>query len=117
MCWSSPRNVLNNSEAVKGLAHMRFSTAPLDLRAALHPTIVAEDPERRQHAAGLFLNELRHIKRDVDPVLPTQGPVEPRHRLRNPVQLSPEQIIENARVPRGKAIKVDRLHLELALQR
>ena len=28
----SKRNVLNNSEAVKGLAHMRFSTAPLDRR-------------------------------------------------------------------------------------
>src|SRR5271169_3697442 len=28
----SKRNVLNNSEAVKGLAHVRFSTAPLDRR-------------------------------------------------------------------------------------
>jgi hypothetical protein len=35
-------------------------------------------------------------------------------RPKPPLPRSPEQIIENAGVPRGKAIKVDRLHLELA---
>jgi hypothetical protein len=70
----------------------------------------ADLPRRRT----VLQNELRHIKRDVDPVLPSQRLVEPRHRLRNPVQLSSEQIIENARIPRGKTIKVDRLHLEFA---
>jgi hypothetical protein len=75
--------------------------------------VASHAPQPTCRAAGLFLKtNFDTSSATLIPCSPRPG--EPRHRLRNPVQLSPEQVIENGRVPRGEAIKVDRLHLKLA---